>query len=172
MHWTRELRVSAYNKLRCALARGDIEPITDDCKCVDCGAPAKCFEHRNYFKPLDVDKVCISCNQQRGEGYPPLEGHAETWNGVEFNVGKGWSKLVEKTEFDKSALGASVKNRTSEWDEITRLYNSRMPLHRKLQYGDLSRYENYQLVHGDLRAEFFKQHDPYYEPATHGFVIG
>lgn len=34
--------------------------------CVDCGKPAKCYDHRDYLKPLDVEPVCISCNKLRG----------------------------------------------------------------------------------------------------------
>ena len=37
-------------------------------KCVDCGEIATCYDHRNYYKPLDVEPVCYSCNQQRGTG--------------------------------------------------------------------------------------------------------
>ena len=34
--------------------------------CVDCGARASCYDHRDYNKPLDVDPVCRSCNYKRG----------------------------------------------------------------------------------------------------------
>lgn len=30
------------------------------CKCVDCGKPAVCYDHRDYRKPLMVDPVCKS----------------------------------------------------------------------------------------------------------------
>lgn len=35
-------------------------------KCVDCGEPAKHWEHRNYARPLIVEPVCHSCNLKRG----------------------------------------------------------------------------------------------------------
>lgn len=38
--------------------------------CVDCGAPAKVYDHRDYNKPLDVDPVCHSCNATRGPALP------------------------------------------------------------------------------------------------------
>jgi hypothetical protein len=36
------------------------------CACVDCGAPAFCYDHRDYSEPLKVDPVCRSCNTARG----------------------------------------------------------------------------------------------------------
>ena len=38
--------------------------------CVDCGSAARDYDHRNYFKPLDVAAVCRGCNFRRGRGYP------------------------------------------------------------------------------------------------------
>jgi hypothetical protein len=37
-------------------------------KCVDCGEPAECWEHRDYSRPLDVEPVCRLCNNKRGAG--------------------------------------------------------------------------------------------------------
>ena len=34
--------------------------------CVDCGAPAKHYDHRYYTRPLDVEPTCRSCNNKRG----------------------------------------------------------------------------------------------------------
>jgi hypothetical protein len=36
--------------------------------CVDCKAPAKCYDHRDYNKPLEVVPVCKRCNKIRGSG--------------------------------------------------------------------------------------------------------
>lgn len=38
--------------------------------CVDCGAKAREYDHRDYNKPLDVEPVCSSCNQKRSHGIP------------------------------------------------------------------------------------------------------
>lgn len=35
-------------------------------ECVDCGKPARHYDHRDYMKPLEVEPVCISCNFKRG----------------------------------------------------------------------------------------------------------
>lgn len=37
-------------------------------KCVDCGRPARIYDHRDYSKPLDVEAVCDQCNGRRGPG--------------------------------------------------------------------------------------------------------
>lgn len=40
-------------------------------KCVDCKQyDAKFYEHRDYFKPWDVQPVCGGCNRSRGPAHP------------------------------------------------------------------------------------------------------
>lgn len=38
--------------------------------CLDCGAPAQVYDHRDYNKPLDVEHVCHACNIKRGPAIP------------------------------------------------------------------------------------------------------
>lgn len=38
--------------------------------CLDCGAPAQVYDHRDYNKPLDVEPVCHACNVKRGPAKP------------------------------------------------------------------------------------------------------
>lgn len=52
--------------VRSAIRRGMLPPITADTQCVDCGAPASCYDHRNYLRPVHVEPVCQSCNIRRG----------------------------------------------------------------------------------------------------------
>lgn len=35
-------------------------------RCLDCGAQAENYDHRDYSKPLDVVPVCRGCNIKRG----------------------------------------------------------------------------------------------------------
>jgi hypothetical protein len=51
--------------VRKAVAIGMLKPVTAFV-CVDCGAPATQYEHRDYSKPLVVEPVCKSCNIKRG----------------------------------------------------------------------------------------------------------
>lgn len=45
-------------------------------KCVDCGATATCYDHRDYSKPWQVEPVCDRCNRLRGPAIHP--GNAST----------------------------------------------------------------------------------------------
>jgi hypothetical protein len=50
---------------RSAILRGLLPPPTlFDCQ--DCGCRAKCYDHRDYSKPLEVEPVCWKCNTKRG----------------------------------------------------------------------------------------------------------
>lgn len=40
--------------------------------CIDCGAPAWCYDHRDYDIPLMVEPVCRKCNCVRGPAKPYL----------------------------------------------------------------------------------------------------
>jgi hypothetical protein len=53
-----------------AIKKGLLPPIDKNTKCVDCGAPAKHYDHRDYNKPLIVEPVCQICNIRRGPGIP------------------------------------------------------------------------------------------------------
>lgn len=52
-----------------AVRRGDLRPVRE-CACVDCGAPARHYDHRDYNKPTEVNPVCVSCNHKRGHAIP------------------------------------------------------------------------------------------------------
>jgi hypothetical protein len=49
-----------------AKLRGELSSLPDGTPCVDCGAEAMVYDHREYAKPLVVEPVCISCNKRRG----------------------------------------------------------------------------------------------------------
>ena len=55
-----------------AVREGRLPPVKSKL-CVDCGAPAHDYDHRNYSRPLDVEPVCRSCNLRRGPA---------TWDGA------------------------------------------------------------------------------------------
>lgn len=38
--------------------------------CIDCGAQATCYDHRDYSKPWAVEPVCDRCNTLRGPAKP------------------------------------------------------------------------------------------------------
>lgn len=53
-----------------AVNQGHLRPVRE-CVCVDCGAPARHYDHRDYNEPLAVEPVCASCNRRR----PPAIGY-------------------------------------------------------------------------------------------------
>ena len=71
-----KLRLQCTAKFRYAKKHGRIKPITESTKCVDCGKPAEMYDHRDYYKPLEVNPVCRTCNTKRGPAYP----YCENWN--------------------------------------------------------------------------------------------
>jgi hypothetical protein len=60
--------VRAIAKVLKAIKLGKLAKATD-CTCVDCGKPARQYDHRDYLNPLDVVPVCVSCNQKRGPAF-------------------------------------------------------------------------------------------------------
>ena len=48
-----------------AVKKGILPPVKT-LTCVDCGKPARVYEHRDYNKPLEVEPVCNGCNIKRG----------------------------------------------------------------------------------------------------------
>lgn len=47
------------------ISRGKVPPPGKHL-CVDCGAVAEHYDHRDYSKPKDIEPVCRSCNFDRG----------------------------------------------------------------------------------------------------------
>lgn len=58
-------RATASCAVRKAVNIGMLKPVKT-CRCVDCGAPAADYDHRDYSRPLAVEPVCRSCNIRRG----------------------------------------------------------------------------------------------------------
>lgn len=62
--WARAQR-AAHSAVGHAIRHGRLAGIFPETACVDCGAPAKVYDHRDYLRPLDVEPVCTSCNLRR-----------------------------------------------------------------------------------------------------------
>jgi hypothetical protein len=54
-----------------AKRKGILPQLDGTIACVDCGAPAKEYDHRDYGRPLDVVPVCRCCNKKRGTAIWP-----------------------------------------------------------------------------------------------------
>lgn len=55
----------AIGKVSAAVRYGLLTPVKK-LRCVDCGRRAWEYDHRNYYRPLEVQAVCRSCNIKRG----------------------------------------------------------------------------------------------------------
>lgn len=64
-----EIRSSVGAAIRKAVKSGVIQKLDGSVQCVDCGNPARHYDHRDYTKPLDVSPVCRSCNFKRGPAH-------------------------------------------------------------------------------------------------------
>lgn len=59
------LQRKAYYIVREEIRKGRL-PRVNTLRCVDCGLPARRYDHRDYSKPLDIEPVCNGCNIRRG----------------------------------------------------------------------------------------------------------
>src|SRR5688572_10477609 len=74
MAWLLATTGYALNRVAHAVRHGYLRPARDFA-CVDCGEPAKVYDHRDYSKPLDVQPVCHSCNNLRGSAKRIVVAH-------------------------------------------------------------------------------------------------
>jgi len=81
-----DLVAKCKNAVYAAVRNGKLEPITEDTKCADCGEPAVGYDHRNYYKPLEVEPVCRKCNRKRGPAYPYCEDWGKSRPGLEKHI--------------------------------------------------------------------------------------
>ena len=56
---------AAHRAVNKAVKLGRLDHISTQL-CVDCGAPAQFYDHRQYARPLAVEPVCGTCNKVRG----------------------------------------------------------------------------------------------------------
>jgi hypothetical protein len=64
----------AHSAIQQAVMQGKLAALDGSIACVDCGAPATNYDHRDYAKPLDVEPVCWPCNVKRGGGKNRIGG--------------------------------------------------------------------------------------------------
>lgn len=70
----RPLQWKAHDAVARAVKCGHLQDLREAVvRCVDCGEPATCYDHRDYRKPLEVEPVCRGCNSRRGPGHPYRE---------------------------------------------------------------------------------------------------
>lgn len=80
--WANQIIGIAINKDRIP------KPVTLPCS--DCGCRATYYDHRDYYRPLEVAAVCASCNKKRGMALATLF-HSHFWETqLKGSRPKGW----------------------------------------------------------------------------------
>lgn len=79
-----ELQTWAQRQVVTAIRRKKLPNLADACVvCVRCRQElATEYDHRNYFKPLEVSPVCRGCNRALGRAHP----------GIEWRLPRGWTR--------------------------------------------------------------------------------
>lgn len=62
--WLQSRQSVAMRAVKRSVRAGSLPPVRT-LQCVDCGAQARDYEHRDYDRPLDVVATCRSCNLKR-----------------------------------------------------------------------------------------------------------
>lgn len=70
--WSHALKGRAHLLVAKEIKAGRL-PRPASLKCADCESEAEVYDHRDYYEPLKVDPVCMSCNAQRGPAFPFIE---------------------------------------------------------------------------------------------------
>lgn len=91
-------RVGIGNKIARLVRSGEFLPASSRA-CVDCGAPARHYEHREYLKPLSVEPVCQPCNRRRGAALD-VKGLVAKQLGVSVDCLPG--EMARKREEDRA----------------------------------------------------------------------
>lgn len=164
----------AWRAVKLAIADGRL-PVVTTCKCVDCGAPAECYDHRDYTLPLKVDAVCKACNNKRGPGWPypdpEIDGQRNKlhtpagykWANVEAD-GEGFAPLEAKlidgvTTQDIDDALVSLNDAYRMRESTAYIDNRRRVTSTAFSTGGRGGIRN---VAGIARAEYFKRRDPWY----------
>lgn len=62
----RAITTAAHQLVARAKRDGELPLLDGSVACVDCGAKAVGYDHRDYSTPLEVEPVCQRCNARRG----------------------------------------------------------------------------------------------------------
>lgn len=163
------LVVRAHKQVRMAIAAGVLIPIAQ-CICVDCGATAECYEHRDYNKPLVVDPVCKGCNIRRGPGLP-LPTSADGTNTKRFWMPEQISRCYENLKGGEGYSPLEYFCHAVLPMELEFGIDLRM-LGQSDRLATIAERMTVRAMRGTSafkdswlsRATYFKEHDPWYTP--------
>lgn len=101
-----------------AIKKGFLQPAHEH-DCVDCGAQALDYDHRDYNKPLEVEPVCRPCNKKRGPGIPfePVKRNGRP---------RPAQEKADEAPFRKVVEFFGCRKKTAEAIGISKAYVSRL----------------------------------------------
>jgi hypothetical protein len=145
-----------------AIKRGTL-PEQETQSCVDCGAQAECYDHRNYHEPLKVVPVCKPCNTRRGPGFPyPTDDDGQVHKILlpdgASNAGMRWSSVDGGEGFMPAALPCHAD---IDWLDVEAEVDDgrdRVKNEMHLFHRNQSRRTHFR---GNARADYFKARDPW-----------
>lgn len=171
-----QLVLAAHKAVKEAITAG-LLPKQKDCKCVDCGKQAQCYDHRDYRKPLDVQPVCRGCNNRRGPGLPILEKedagkYKREWmrdncgmKYSELDAGEGFAPLSARLNgIDSNDLEHAIQREVFS-EEVKKA--EKFMRNKEMQRHAISVKDGQRMLGsspGRARAQFFKEHDPWFSP--------
>lgn len=158
------LRARAQNDVTAAIKRGLLLP-PEQCKCKDCGATAECYDHRNYYKPLEVEPVCLACNVRRGPGFPlPTNDDVGRDRNDLKPKGKGIKSAGIRWDMDEGEgfqLPEFHIHAQVNWADLEMIEDIDAETSRNFGAGKLRRAQTRGFRHLSARYDFFKSHDPW-----------
>jgi len=156
------LRQRATAAVSRAVRLGWLPPVTTRV-CVDCGAPATCYEHRDYREPLNVEPVCSRCNNLRGPGFPLRDAPRVAQHAIREKTGKTSGKNWSRVEGGSGAQMESAGGGTlgaDDCDDLTaQSVNRRIGMIQAFYSGHRSARQ----VGDWWRSDYFKRHDPWFQ---------
>lgn len=109
----------AYRVFRLAVMDGLIRRLPDgETACIHCDAPATCWEHRDYRKPIDVQPACDSCNTRLGRGMTAVEAffcaaRTRAPQNVELTIGGQDLRSLSHSAASTSGMGLTEMKKAS-----------------------------------------------------------
>ena len=106
--------------MRQAVLKGKLPKLDGKIACVDCGKPARLYDHRDYLKPLVVFPVCHKCNGKRGLALN-FDGH----DAESFRIYPRTAKLLKRLAWEEGRrIVGQIKIIVETYEQIV---NGRRP---------------------------------------------
>jgi len=93
-----------------AVKNGSLPKLDGTINCIECGAAASEYDHRDYRKPLDVQPVCHACNVNLGSAI----GHIPDRRFIRIQIGQQRVRISRDVHIAAKWLQDHLRLATSE----------------------------------------------------------